>query len=748
MSNKSFAYAITVVTILGVLPSAFSTGVATGSGWGTAQVIETESEGGWNYHGPQLSVDGCGNAIAVWDRGGNIWSNRYVAGTSWGTAQLIETSSGGADYPQVSVDSSGNAIAIWSQNDGVRNNIWSNRYAVGTGWGTAQLIETNDSGDAEDPQVSMDSYGNAIAVWSQSCGFDVYGDDFSIWSNRYVVGTVWGTAQLVETEGLGRAYNSQFPQVSVDGSGNAIVVWYQDTVVSPASIWSKRYVAGTGWETAQLIETSDSTYAAQPQVSVDNSGNAIAVWQQEDGVRYSIWSNRYAAGTGWETAQLIETGSGGAELPQVSMDGSGNAIVVWYQSDGVRDNIWSNRYVVGTGWGTAELIETNDSAGAFCPQVSADISGNANAVWEQGNTVWSNRYVVGTGWGTAQSIGVGSSGADSPQVSADDSGNAIVVWRDGSGDPTIWSNRYSISDTTPPMLSLTSPSDGMTTETPNITVSGMTEAYVALKINGVLVALEPDGSFAYELSLVRGTNVILITATDAGNNSASVSRTVTCLSSTGVVQVGVKSGDWIRLDYKISGAPSGTPLPTWIKLEFLSVEGTSATVRVTMHMSDGTEQNASAPIDIVGGGEALGLSGFVIPANCTTGDSIYVSGYGNTTITGETKRTYAGARRTVVYASISQYETQLTFYWDKETGVMVEASTTSGAMTGTAKATETNMWTPDSSGLLANPTVVFVLAIGAVMIVIAVAFLVVRRKKGPDQTIAKEEEPPTAPPET
>ena len=206
----------------------------------------------------------------------------------------------------------------------------------------------------------------------------------------------------------------------------------------------------------------------------------------------------------------------------------------------------------------------------------------------------------------------------------------------------------------------------------------------------------------------------------------------------GEVQIGVKAGDWIRLDYKISGAPFGTLLPTWIKMEFLSVEGTKATVRITMHMSDGTEQNATAPIDIVAGGEALGLSGFVIPANCTTGDSIYMSGYGNLTIAGETTRTYAGARRTVVYASLSQYGAQATYYWDKQTGVMVEASTTSGTMTATAKATETDMWEARSSGALANSTVIFALVIAAVVIVVAVAFLVIRRRRGPPEVESPE----------
>jgi len=157
--------------------------------------------------------------------------------------------------------------------------------------------------------------------------------------------------------------------------------------------------------------------------------------------------------------------------------------------------------------------------------------------------------------------------------------------------------------------------------------------------------------------------------------------------------IGVKAGDWIKVEYQISGWPAEQPYPEWLKLEFLSVEGTNATVQVTMRMSDGTEQSDTVPTDLgEGGGEAFGLSGFVILPNLTTGDSVYMSGYGDVTIEGETAKTYVGTSRTVVYASFSQYGVQLTYYWDKETGAMVEASSTSADLTATARATDTNMW--------------------------------------------------------
>ena len=55
----------------------------------------------------------------------------------------------------------------------------------------------------------------------------------------------------------------------------------------------------------------------------------------------------------------------------------------------------------------------------------------------------------------------------------------------------------------------------------------------------------------------------------------------------------------------------------------------------------------------------------------------------------------------MVYASFSQSvppqsEVQLSYYWDKQTGVMVESSATWEDVTGTAKATETNIFVTDS----------------------------------------------------
>ena len=180
--------------------------------------------------------------------------------------------------------------------------------------------------------------------------------------------------------------------------------------------------------------------------------------------------------------------------------------------------------------------------------------------------------------------------------------------------------------------------------------------------------------------------------------------------------VGIKVGDWIKLEYSFTDWPADQTYPEWLKLEFISVEGTIVTVRSTQRVSDGTEQSDTATVDIVSNIEVPILAGIVIAANRTTGDSVYIAGYGNVTIEDEATKTYAGANRTVIYTSFWPSEAQVAYYWDKLTGVIVEISSTSPDFTATAKATETNMWETTTSRMPWWPwIIVAVVAVGLVI---------------------------------
>ncbi len=47
------------------------------------------------------------------------------------------------------------------------------------------------------------------------------------------------------------------------------------------------------WKTAGLIETDNFGDAYSSQLTIGQDGNALAVWSQSDGTRNNIWTNRY-----------------------------------------------------------------------------------------------------------------------------------------------------------------------------------------------------------------------------------------------------------------------------------------------------------------------------------------------------------------------------------------------------------------------------------------------------------------------
>src|SRR3989337_1823999 len=65
----------------------------------------------------------------------------------------------------------------------------------------------------------------------------------------------------------------------------------------------------------------------------------------------------------------------------------------------------------------------------------------------------------------------------------------------------------------------------------------------------------------------------------------------------GAGPVRIKSGDWIRYDSINIGEIPVTSDISWSKVEFLSVSEPTATILVTMHRTNGTEQNRTTRIN-------------------------------------------------------------------------------------------------------------------------------------------------------
>jgi hypothetical protein len=306
-----------------------------GLGWGAATLVEDRTTSAF---APQVAVDAAGNAVVVWlggdsYSGRSIWGNSFVAGTGWGTS--VQVIAGiNTDAPQLAGDAAGNALVACTKGSG---EIWANRLTAGSGWGTATSILATGGRDL---RIAMNAGGTAYLVWDT---YDTVTSTSSIWSKRYD-GAGWQGAEQIDG-GIDIGSGSG-PQVAVDVAGDGFAVWSRLVGASYRISFARRPALGA-WSPEGPLDDSTGTAGAS-MVAVNAGGDAFAVWYQYDGTRYNIWSNHRTAVAGaWGGAELIETDNAGtASDPQVVVDGSGNALAVWRQIGGAGTvfNIRSNRF--------------------------------------------------------------------------------------------------------------------------------------------------------------------------------------------------------------------------------------------------------------------------------------------------------------------------------------------------------------------------------------------------------------------
>ena len=233
----------------------------------------------------------------------------------------------------------------------------------------------------------------------------------------------WGAAELVET-GSGDAAE---PHVALGRSGNAVVVWQQDDG-ERNNIWANRFT-NDAWGASQLLEDRNGN-AVAARVALDLSGDGLAVWRQVQGNRTGIYASRFQDGA-WRAPELVENPSDIPNRPVLTLDPSGNGVAVWelWSESAQAAYITAYRFAAGV-W--SQVIQIDKDQGiAVQPHVALDPSGNGIAVWDEG-TVWANRFENGV-WGTAQRIQSGADGSTTPQVALDAAGNGVAVWSARNG---------------------------------------------------------------------------------------------------------------------------------------------------------------------------------------------------------------------------------------------------------------------------------------------------------------------------
>ncbi|MCK4523701.1 hypothetical protein KAU15_02135, partial [candidate division WOR-3 bacterium] len=350
----------------------------------------------------------------------------------------------------ISMDNAGNFVIVWEDERNGNYDIYSQRYdSTGAAIGTNFIIN-DDAGTADQykPSGAMDKRGNFVIVWE-----DFRNGNWDIYSQRYdSAGSVQGTNFMVNNASTAHQYK---PSGAMDKTGNFVIVWY-DERNGNSDIYSQRYDNTGTAQGTNFIVNDDAGTASQHEasVSMDKTGNFVITWMDERNSNYDIYSQRYdSTGLAQGTNFIINDDAGVAYQgnPSVSMDKTGNFVIVWDDYRNGNSDIYSQMYdSTGLAQGTNFMVNNVSRAHQYRPSGTMDNAGNFVITWmDERNDNWdiySQRYdSTGSAQGTNFRVNddAGTAWQYYPSGAMDNAGNFVIVWQDNrNGNADIYSQRY------------------------------------------------------------------------------------------------------------------------------------------------------------------------------------------------------------------------------------------------------------------------------------------------------------------
>ena len=409
-----------------------------------------------------LALTACGGTSGPGGSGptGDLSNPR---GSPWSSPTLVAD---GVFYPQVTADGEGNILLVWEQgptdwrNDYYAESVWAKRFVPGSGWGPSEkLWDLGHLGPLNplNPRVAVLPSGDAIVAWS------VRDKTGAVWVDAFDPASGWSPPlRLAETEYRvpGFAIVPKPPMVAAGGDG-AFVVFNKDGCTRPTpptcavytyAVHASRWSLKDGFSSPQLV-----LQAVGERAAADTEGGAFVVGRvpyRGEGLAVA----RFEAKRGWLPADVLSV-TGLAEVWGQAIDSTGSDRIFSsvYEELSVSSSsysLWDTSFRPGSSWEPPQRIGSSSLRIVGDPTVSWDQNGGAAAVWAQlsPSGIWASRLDSSGPWGEPQALETDAS-ARCPAVASDGSGGFLVAWRqDDTKVSSIWSTGFSQQGWSRPVL--------------------------------------------------------------------------------------------------------------------------------------------------------------------------------------------------------------------------------------------------------------------------------------------------------
>ncbi len=339
-----------------------------------SSLVTIASVRGTSVQSLSVSLSANNYAAAVWLVGGGVQIALRSPAGAW-QAPVSLASDGNVLNVRARLDALGNGTAVWSRLTSTVAVVEAVTWTASGAFSNVVQLSPSSHG-AFLPDLAVNEAGTAVAVW-QAAGLLDNSNPYQVESATRLAGGNWSAVSTVSPV----VPQTWTPRVTLDGSGNATVVWEQGATVNNYRIYAATRPAGGAWGSQIRIEPADWNFAGQNSVDSDAAGNVTATWVVEDtsGVMSIHTATRSASSGAWGSVTSLgqcRTITALCLFPQVSAARDGSITVVGWGAYGVTRNNVAVR--LGSGAWTPMVV------GSSNPQLTYVLATNnaqATAVW-------------------------------------------------------------------------------------------------------------------------------------------------------------------------------------------------------------------------------------------------------------------------------------------------------------------------------------------------------------------------------
>ena len=331
------------------------------------------------------------------------------AGAQWPLfGRAISNPTASQLHPDIATDGAGGAVIVWqdfrtSQPEIAVNHVLATG-ALDLNWPhfgrsvvTDPVAIADAAGGQSNPVIASDGAGGAIVAWEDLRSADT---EFDIFATHLLadghVDPAWGVNGTAVSV-IDGAQNA--PQIVADGAGGAIVTWQDSRAGASVEDVYAQHVLATGavdprWPVNGLAVGAAAGPQELPALSADGAGGAIIAWQDQRGLPsgFDVFAqhvlNSGVADPRWPVNGLaVCTANADQGRVTILSDGGTGAIVAW--TDGRfanTDHIFADHVLasgtVDPAWPVNGRQVSNAAVIESRPRATSDGAGGAIVGWQ------------------------------------------------------------------------------------------------------------------------------------------------------------------------------------------------------------------------------------------------------------------------------------------------------------------------------------------------------------------------------